>query len=1053
MGSVTDVGYTSAHVSGTVDPHEGPSATTYYFQYSTEPSNPDAWNIAYSTYSETSVAKEVEGTIESLAPGTEYAVRLFASNEFEANKVASEAPYPTFTTKVVAAPKVTMEPTQVTGTSAHFEGTINPQGTENVSDLFWHFQCTPDCPLGSGQAPYDKGFGQISADNADHTVRWDPTGLAPNTQYEVTLIADNAGPEVSAGPKTFTTDKVAPQINPRWASSVDTDSAILAAALNPRNSTVTYQFEWGTDTSYGNVTPLTPAAPGASDNTFHTVTAASDGLQEGTTYHYRLVATNTETSEVTEGHDRAFTTLEVAGPPAPCPNAQFRTGPSALLPDCRAYEQVSPVDKNGNDAGNIGDLASWAGGVASRSGDAVSFASAGSFAGSPRGGNGLQWYHSRRTSFGWSTSATIPAADDPRPGYRTHLTGLAVDLSKSLFEVTRHVAPGDGPDNNWYYRDNASGALEFAFALPPNEPLSSQVNDDLSHIAFTSQATLTAEPNQFPEGFQQYRVYVYSANGLELVSRQPGTDEPFQQQSVLGGENPSSGTGPLLAGAVSRDGGEIFFQSPYFGPAEVYRRSEGTTQLVSPSRRSTPDPNGSQGKYFQAATPDGNRIFFSSVEALTDDANGSDSAFTGDLYRYDVAEDQLIDLSAGTIGPSPAEFLGLVDYSEDGKRAYFTASGQVVPGEGTAGQPNLYLWEDDGTSSAGQVRFIATLSSEPGGFDPADRFNWRWGGERSAQATPDGETLVFQSKMNLTGFDQEGTTQVYRFDAGADELTCLSCGSSAPLGSSLPPIHWNAIGIRGSLDLAGSFPGVVSDDGQAVLFTSPNALLSRDTNDQSDAYLWERGELHLLSTGSADSGSYALGLTPSGNDGFFRTRQQLVPQDNDTTIDIYTARVDGGLLGQQNQVLPECEGEACRGASSGAPAAVRPATSSFSGDGDGTRPKTRIVAIHELSRADRARLARGGKARLEVKVNRAGTLRLRGTAKIGNERRGVASASAKTKEPGMVRIPFGLSRAALSELARRGFLSVRLTVRFRDADPKVVRLALRAGATQKGGRS
>ena len=75
------------------------------------------------------------------------------------------------------------------------------------------------------------------------------------------------------------------------------------------------------------------------------------GLTPSTVYHFTLVAENN--AGPAEGIDMNFETPP-AGPPAQsCPNATLRTeNNSNALPECRAYEQVTPTDKNGYDAGS-----------------------------------------------------------------------------------------------------------------------------------------------------------------------------------------------------------------------------------------------------------------------------------------------------------------------------------------------------------------------------------------------------------------------------------------------------------------------------------------------------------------------------------------------------------------------------------------------------------------------------------------------------------------------------------------------------------------------------
>jgi hypothetical protein len=649
----------------------------------------------------------------------------------------------------------------------------------------------------------------------------------------------------------------------------------------------------------------------------------------------------------------------------PCPNASFRTGFGALLPDCRAYEQVSPVDKGGFDIA-ISNLTATTGGPAAPDGSAVAFKANGAFAGARYGGAGFPLpYLSRRDATGWRTVPLHPRPLDQTGLVPNDVEAFTPDLGHSILRVSTRLGEHPPAGNNFYLQENATGALAHMLSFSENWT-SSAASSDLSHFVVTTSATLTADPGLTAEA---RKVYEWVDGQLRLVSRQPGSNEPFGTESVLGSnENVRS-----QQGAVSDDGRHVFFTVNSDTERKIYRRTDGAeTTLVSPSKRSAPDPDGSKGKVFVAATDDGNRVFFRSPEQLTDDANSSATATFGDLYRYDVAADELIDLSAGTEGSTPADVESVVAFDEAGDRVYFVAEGQVVPGSGVEGQSNLYLWEDDG-SPAGAVRYIATL-------DPvADRPNWSWEAVRSAQATPDGSGLVFQSVANVTAYDAEGTRQVYLYDAeaagGDGELLCLSCDPDGPpAGASSIPTNADFGGRLGA-----ELPASITDDGSRVLFSSPNSIAPRDGNGEHDAYLWEEGETSPISTAASPDDSYAYTMSRDGDDVFFRTRQQLVPQDVDHLIDLYTAHVGGGLASQQEPAVEDCEGEDCKGEPSAAPPVGMPATLAGGGGNVATGPdcaaltrrarglRARARTLRRQARdasAERARLLRGKATRL-----------------------------------------------------------------------------------------
>ena len=79
-------------------------------------------------------------------------------------------------------------------------------------------------------------------------------------------------------------------------------------------------------------------------------------LEAGKTYHYRLTATNGAAGNpVVHGNEQTLKSPipgktesgEEENQPSPCPNEVDRYGASARLPDCRAYEQITPANKEG----------------------------------------------------------------------------------------------------------------------------------------------------------------------------------------------------------------------------------------------------------------------------------------------------------------------------------------------------------------------------------------------------------------------------------------------------------------------------------------------------------------------------------------------------------------------------------------------------------------------------------------------------------------------------------------------------------------------------------
>ncbi len=123
-------------------------------------------------------------------------------------------------------------------------------------------------------------------------------GVDPST-HTAYLSASGTGATTGGGTGQ------APAVTTNAASGVFSSGATLNGSVNPEGQSTTYKFDYGTSTSYGSSVPSPAGSAGSGTSTVNE-SATLNGLRPGTTYHYRIEATNA--TGTTDGPDQTFTT-------------------------------------------------------------------------------------------------------------------------------------------------------------------------------------------------------------------------------------------------------------------------------------------------------------------------------------------------------------------------------------------------------------------------------------------------------------------------------------------------------------------------------------------------------------------------------------------------------------------------------------------------------------------------------------------------------------------------------------------------------------------------
>lgn len=859
----------------------------------------------------------VEGSFGGLIPSTKYCVRLFAENAagegengFGEPISAADREVSCFETAAPPSPETSavhaIDPGSDPG-SLRLLGSINPGSTPTSEEQAIALSGAP----GGGSFTLEfegQSTAKIAYNASAEDVRKALEALPSNPQIAVYGRAGGPYTVVFAGSEAEVDE---PQITGDGSSLVPAEAVqVETIQEGGEGYGLKYYFEYVTEQQFdegefagGEKTPEITLSPGGS---LQLIGQDVAGMQAGQAYRYRIVVSSSfPGTPIVRGASQSITVPAPTsgGEQAACPNAQMRVGPSANLPDCRAYEQVSPIDKEGaQEPFNYGPTA-VSGGVVGEDGEHLALEDpAVNWGTDPESGQSPYFFSRSEALARWTM---LSGAPQPQTGVQRVVPELfSGDLGQVALEADVHTSLGSGESKEIEFEVGPSGGPYTIVASVPRDqaPGGSAFyegwvasSDDFSKLILQLEDhSLVTPRTKTKEGND---LYEYSGGGLKQVNVGIGTcGAHIASGQEMAGVRSSSH-------ALSSDGSSVFFEaapaSNCAAPTHLYIRKNASETI-------------DLGEYrFAGADPTGDKAL------LEKENNG-----VAEYFLYDGQSKTTTKIFSGaTQGPREATIV-----SQDFSTIYFH------PDSG-----DLYRYDVD----SGSLTYLFREEGEKG------------------RTSPNGRFYYFQGAVGGV----PGRNQVFMYDSSENVVQCISCTSSDPdpkLGAVFP--H-HALGDLGPLQPLDGHPSETffSEDGNYAFFDTPSALVANDVDGEvapddqagaedqseefspsSDVYEWRRngvdgcdqieGCVALITNGRGGFLNLVIGTTPSGHDVFIYSSSQLVSQDDDKAGDIYDVRIDGGFPPPAPPPV-ECEGDACSTPAS-APNDATPASSIFAGLGN-----------------------------------------------------------------------------------------------------------------------